>query len=171
MGRQGKHHALKTHALPPLPSFLPPRPFANSPLDPSRPALLPSQINALILQGQWWRLMTPAFLHGNLIHLAVNCYSLNNLAPVVEGVGGGRRLLAVYLAAALAGNVASFYGSAAPSLGASGAVFGVGGALAVYFYRNKELYGRRADVVLNQLWQTLLVNLLFGLSNRRIDNW
>ena len=43
----------------------------------------------------------------------------------------------MYLAAAVAGNVASFYGSSAPSLGASGAIFGVGGALAMYFYRNR----------------------------------
>ena len=43
----------------------------------------------------------------------------------------------MYLAAAVAGNVASFYGSTAPSLGASGAIFGVGGALAMYFYRNR----------------------------------
>lgn len=51
----------------------------------------------------------------------------------------------MYLAAAVAGNVASFYGSAAPSLGASGAIFGIGGALAMYFYRNKwdaQLHGR-----------------------------
>lgn len=129
------------------------------------------KINSLILKGQLWRLVTPAFLHGNVMHLAVNCYSLYSLGPVVENVSGGRRLLAVYLAAALAGNVASFYGSAVPSLGASGAVFGVGGALAVYFYRNKELYGKRADFVLKQLWQTLLLNLVFGLTNPRIDNW
>jgi hypothetical protein len=129
------------------------------------------QINALILQGQWWRLVTPAFLHGNLVHLAVNCYSLYSLAPIVETLSGGPRLAAVYLAAAVAGNVASFYGSAAPSLGASGAVFGVGGALAVYFYRNKGIYGKRSDAVLRQLGNTLFINLVFGMTNARIDNW
>ena len=129
------------------------------------------QVNALILQGQWWRLVTPAFLHGNLVHLAVNCYSLYSLAPIVETLSGGPRLAAVYLAAAVAGNVASFYGSAAPSLGASGAVFGVGGALAVYFYRNKGIYGKRSDAVLRQLGNTLFINLVFGMTNARIDNW
>ena len=115
-------------------------------------------------------------------------------------------------AAAVAGNVASFFGSAAPSLGASGAVFGLGGALGVYFYRNRAIFGRRSDLVggcvpapelavpgcrrppvrqrpppltpaphphrvrspsqvLSQLWQTLLMNLMYGLMNPRIDNW
>lgn len=130
------------------------------------------KVNDLIMAGQWWRLVTPAFLHGNLVHLAVNCYSLYNLAPLAESIGGGKRLLAVYLAAGVIGNVASFYGSAAPSLGASGAVFGVGGALAMYFWMNKDVFGRkRAEFAIRQLSSTLLINLLYGLANPRIDNW
>ncbi|KAL4426848.1 hypothetical protein ABPG77_006634 [Micractinium sp. CCAP 211/92] len=129
------------------------------------------KINALIVAGQWWRLLTPAFLHGNLMHLVVNSYSLNNLGPTVERTAGSGRFLLMYLAAAVAGNVASFYGSAAPSLGASGAIFGIGGALAMYFYRNKDIHGRRSEIVLRSLWQTLLMNILYGLSNPRIDNW
>lgn len=130
-----------------------------------------AKVNDLIVAGQWWRMVTPAFLHGNLMHLLVNCYSLYNLAPLVESTSGGPRLLAVYLAAGVAGNVASFYGSTVPSLGASGAVFGIGGAIAMYFYRNKKFYGKRADYVLKQLWQTLLLNLVYGFANPRIDNW
>jgi len=130
-----------------------------------------AKVNQLIMAGQYWRLITPAFLHGNLMHLAVNCYSMYQLAPLVEATSGGPRLLAVYAVAAVAGNVASFYGSTAPSLGASGAVFGLGGAVAMYFYRNKDFYGKKADFVLKQLWQTLLINLVYGLANPRIDNW
>jgi hypothetical protein len=58
-----------------------------------------------------------------------------------------QRFLLMYLAAAVAGNVASFYGSTAPSLGASGAIFGVGGALAMYFYRNRWVRGGGAVLV------------------------
>lgn len=130
-----------------------------------------AKVNQLILAGQWWRLVTPAFFHGNIMHLVVNCYSLYNIAPALEGLCGGKRLIVTYLAAAVTGNVASFYGSAAPSLGASGAVFGLGGALAMYFYRNKELYGKRSDFILKQLWQTLLLNIAYGFANPRIDNW
>ena len=46
------------------------------------------QVNALILAGQYWRLLTPAFLHGSITHLAVNCFSLNNLGPTVEATAG-----------------------------------------------------------------------------------
>jgi len=130
-----------------------------------------AKVNQLIVAGQYWRLITPAFFHGNLMHLAVNCYSLYNIAPSLERLAGSPRLVVTYMVAALAGNVASFYGSPAPSLGASGAVFGLGGALAMYFYQNKSLYGRKSDYVLKQLWQTLLINMMYGFANPRIDNY
>ena len=41
----------------------------------------------------------------------------------------------------------------------------------MYFYRNKNVYGRRSDYVLKSLWQTLLINVLYGLTNPRIDNY
>lgn len=133
--------------------------------------LVVAKVNQLILAGQYWRLLTPAFFHGNLMHLAVNCYSLYNIAPSLEKLGGSSRLVVTYIIAAIAGNVASFYGSPAPSLGASGAVFGLGGALAMYFYQNKSLYGKKSDYVLKQLWQTLLINMVYGFANPRIDNY
>jgi membrane associated rhomboid family serine protease len=46
------------------------------------------QANALIVAGQWWRLLSPAFLHGSVAHLAMNSYSLNNLGPAVESKTG-----------------------------------------------------------------------------------
>lgn len=133
--------------------------------------LVVAKVNQLIIAGQYWRLLTPAFFHGNLMHLAVNCYSLYNIAPSLERLGGSPRLVVTYIIAAIAGNVASFYGSPAPSLGASGAVFGLGGALAMYFYQNKSLYGKKSDYVLKQLWQTLLINMMYGFANPRIDNY
>ena len=79
------------------------------------------QSNAAIVQGQWWRLVTPAFLHGSLVHLAVNSFSLHNLGPLLETFTGHKRFATVYAAAAVAGCVASFYGAPAKfSLGASG---------------------------------------------------
>ncbi len=53
--------------------------------------------NAAIAQGQLWRLFTPALLHGNLLHLLVNCYTLNHLGPTTEALFGGKRMLAVYV--------------------------------------------------------------------------
>jgi len=124
--------------------------------------MLFAKVNPLIAGGQYWRLVSPALVHGNLMHLAVNCYSLWNIAPALEGLTGSPRMLVTYFVAALGGNVASYVMSPNPSLGASGAVFGLGGALAMYFYRNKNVYGRRSDYVLKSLWQTLLINVLYG---------
>lgn len=78
------------------------------------------QSNAAIASGQWWRLFTPAFLHANLVHLAVNNFSLHNLGPLLETVSGRPRFAIVYAVAAVGGCVASYYGTTNLSLGASG---------------------------------------------------
>lgn len=78
------------------------------------------QSNAAIASGQWWRLFTPAFLHGNLVHLAVNNFSLHNLGPMLETVSGRPRFLVVYAVSAVGGCVASYYGTTQVSVGASG---------------------------------------------------
>ena len=78
-------------------------------------------MNSAITAGQYWRLITPAFLHANLMHLAVNCYSLNNIGPAAEMWCGPRRFAAVYGISAVAGTVASYFASPNPSVGASGA--------------------------------------------------
>lgn len=78
------------------------------------------QSNAAIASGQWWRLFTPAFLHGNLVHLAVNNLSLHNLGPILETVSGRPRFAIVYAVAAVGGCVASYFGTTNLSLGASG---------------------------------------------------
>ncbi|KAL6781065.1 hypothetical protein ACKKBG_A09650 [Auxenochlorella protothecoides x Auxenochlorella symbiontica] len=130
-----------------------------------------AKVNQLIVAGQYWRLITPAFLHGNLVHLAINCASLNALGGTLEGLSGRERLASVYMVAAVTGNLASFWGSPSVSLGASGAIFGLGGALAIFFYQNRNLYGQRSDFVLRQLGQTLALNVVYGFVSPRIDNW
>eukprot|EP00873_Tetraselmis_striata_P037345 jgi/Tetstr1/457609/TSEL_044176.t1 len=130
-----------------------------------------AKVNSAILAGQWWRLLTCATLHGGLIHLLVNCYSTHQIGPMLENISGHGRFATVYTVSALTGSLASFALSANPSVGASGAIFGLGGALAVFFYRHKELLGRRSDYVLQQLGTTLAMNLMFGLMMHNIDNW
>lgn len=53
----------------------------------------------------------------------------------------------------------------------AGAVFGVGGALAVFFYRHKGYFGKTSDAVLQSLGQSLVINLGYGLMSRSVDNW
>lgn len=53
----------------------------------------------------------------------------------------------------------------------AGAIFGLGGAIALISYRNKQLYGKQSDVILQQLGRTLAINLVYGLTSPQIDNW
>ena len=133
-----------------------------------------AKVNGMILSGQYYRLLTPIFLHGGLIHLLCNSLSLNAVGPLVEMLFGTERLVTTYLIAGIGGNLASFYfGPAyAISVGASGAIFGLVGALAVFLLRHRELYGERSERMLGAIMQTCVINLLIGLiPGSRIDNW
>jgi rhomboid protease GluP len=134
------------------------------------PAALGMKSNELILQGQIWRLITPVLLHGSLIHIGVNMYSLYALGPGLENHYGRRRFLILYILAGFAGNVASFMFTSANSLGASSAIFGLLGAYAVFLYQNRELLGEQARRALTNLATVAAINLVIGLSGG-IDNW
>src|SRR5689334_12079537 len=97
--------------------------------------------NQGILDGQYYRLLTSMFLHLGIIHIGVNAYSLYAIGPETERLYGTARFLAIYFIAGLAGGVASFALSAAPGVGASGAIFGLVGALAVFYYTSRNLLG------------------------------
>ena len=63
--------------------------------------------NELIRQGQWWRLVTPIFLHGNFVHLLVNSLSLWQLGGSLERIYGSRKFFLIYMGAGIAGNARS----------------------------------------------------------------
>lgn len=128
------------------------------------------KVNELILRGEYWRLLTPVFLHGSLVHLGFNMYALFIFGPGLERYYGHLRFALLYFLGGFAGNVMSFMFSAAPSLGSSTAIFGLLGAEAVFLYRNQGLFGGVARRALYNLIMIALVNLLIGLSPG-IDNW
>jgi len=134
------------------------------------PAALGLKVNELIIQGQIWRLFTPMFLHGSILHIALNMYALLAFGPQLERYYGHGRYLALYLVSGFAGNVASFLFSSAPSLGSSTAIFGLLGAEAVFLYRNRKLFGGSAQRALVNLITIAVINLVIGLSPG-IDNW
>jgi rhomboid protease GluP len=127
--------------------------------------------NALILAGQLWRLVTPVFIHAGIAHIVVNMYSLFALGPAVERFFGPPRFLAVYLLAGIGGVVFSLAFSPAASVGASGAIFGLLGALATFLYLNRPVFGPRGGMMLRQLIIVGGLNLLYGASVPGIDMW
>ena len=90
--------------------------------------------------GEWWRLGTAMFLHFGLVHLAMNMWALWDAGRLVERLYGPMRFAVVYFASGLTGNLASLIvqGDRAVSGGASGAVFGVYGALLVCLWRERR---------------------------------
>lgn len=116
-----------------------------------------------VADGEYYRLLTSAFLHANVLHIAMNMYALYLFGPPVEAALGRLRFAALYVLSALGGSAASYaFGNpVGPSLGASGAVFGLLGAFLVI---TKKL---RADT--SQVMVLLLVNLAFGFLVPRID--
>lgn len=133
--------------------------------------LLGAKYGPAIDAGQYWRFITPVFLHGGLIHLAFNSYALYIMGPQAERLFGTWRFLAIYLLAGFAGVLGSYIHSPGLSIGASGAIFGLIGALAAFFYVVRSLIGAEASrQQLNQLIGLAVVNLLFGFIMPTIDN-
>lgn len=115
------------------------------------------------LQGEWWRLMTSAFLHGSVLHILFNMYVLWVLGPTLESLFGHVRFAVLYLVAALAGGVASYtFGPFnSVSVGASGAIFGLMAALIVTGHH------LRRDVT--QVIVLLVINAVIGFVVPGID--
>ncbi|MGC2633001.1 MAG: rhomboid family intramembrane serine protease [Candidatus Cybelea sp.] len=91
-------------------------------------ALIPA---AVLQYGQWWRIVTGAFMHGGLIHIGVNMLSLWFLGRFIEYALGSWRMLLVYMVSLVVSGLGVVYFSnpMTPTLGASGAIFGLFGAL------------------------------------------
>ena len=133
-------------------------------------ALAGMKNNAAIEAGQWWRLITPMFLHGGVFHIGFNMYALYVLGPGLERFYGKWSYLLLYLVAGVAGNVFSFIFSTYNSLGASTAIFGLLAAEGVFLYQHRELFGQNAQRSLINVIVIALINFVIGLSPG-IDNW
>ena len=113
--------------------------------------------------GEWWRLVTAAFLHGSFLHIAFNMYVLFALGPTLERILGHSRYLILYVLAAIGGGVASYVFSdmRTVSVGASGAIFGLMGALVVA--------GRRLRYDVTQVLVLLGINVVIGFIASGVD--
>lgn len=122
------------------------------------------KVNVLIMEGQFWRLLTPAFLHSSVVHIGFNMYALYVIGRRLERFYGHRRFLLLYLLSAFAGNVFSFVMTSANSLGASTAIFGLFSAEGMFIFQNRKLFGpeRTRKMIIN-LCVILAINLIYGL--------
>jgi membrane associated rhomboid family serine protease len=124
-------------------------------------------IGAAISQnGEWYRLVTAMFLHASLLHLAFNMLALYWLGAIVEQAMGSLRFVLVYFAAGLAGSAGAllFTNPFTPTVGASGAIYGILGALLVLEYRATGTFAGQAMglIVLNLALTFLIPNISIG---------
>ncbi|MGH7441500.1 MAG: rhomboid family intramembrane serine protease [bacterium] len=127
---------------------------------------------SLSLHGQWWRLLACAFLHGGWWHIGMNMYALFLVGAILERLAGPGRFLVLYFVTALAAGLVSALaaGSGAYSVGASGAIMGVIGALmAPRFRRDPRFPELLAQRLFSWLSRPVLLIFVLGLALRWFD--
>jgi membrane associated rhomboid family serine protease len=108
--------------------------------------------------GGWWRLITAAFLHANLIHIAFNMFALWVIGRPVENYLGRYRYLGLYLVAGLAGSAGALLATPnVPTVGASGAIFGILGAMLILEWQATGKFGGAAATM-------IVINLAIGFA-------
>jgi rhomboid protease GluP len=148
-----------------------------------------AKLNVLIDQrGEWWRFITPVFVHGGILHLLFNMYGLWILGPYVERLYGSSKFVVFWVVTGIAGVVGSYLAvrpqwshgviggflfrpGDGPSVGASGALFGLIGVLFVFGikYRKELPEGFKRAFGAGML-PTILLNLFIGFTVKVIDN-
>ncbi len=128
--------------------------------------------NHLIEQGQYWRFITPIFLHANLLHMGLNMLNLLMLGIFLERIMGPARFILIYLLTGIVSIITSFY--FAPdivSVGASGAIFGLVGAYSIFVLIHRRAF--RNGGVFTLLWLAVIIgiNLGIGLVIPNVDNY
>jgi rhomboid protease GluP len=130
-----------------------------------------ANVAALVREGEYWRFFTSMFLHIGIMHLLFNSYALLALGRQAEYLFGHARFLVIYLCSGLGASWLSFfvhrYGMVV-SAGASGAVFGILGALLAFGWRDRSFW--RAGILQNFL-AVLVINFALGLApGSSVDN-
>ncbi len=123
--------------------------------------------------GQWWRLLTSMFMHYGILHLVLNMWALYQAGEVLERLQGRALYVLTYLASGLAGGLVSgiWHGDKIWSAGASGAIFGVYGALLGYMLREHHAFPKAVFAPMMRSTLTFAAyNLVFGQVRSGIDN-
>jgi membrane associated rhomboid family serine protease len=117
----------------------------------------------LVTSGEWWRLLTAGFLHGSIIHLLFNVYILWVLGSQLENIVGKAKFIIIYFGSLLGGSLASYLFSpfGSYSIGASGAIFGLMGAMLVV--------GRKRNLDISQITTLVVMNVVIGFVISGID--
>ena len=127
-------------------------------------------IKELVKSGEYYRLLTCIFLHAGIIHIACNMYSLYVIGSQLESFFGKIRYLIIFLLSGICGSILSiaFNNNDAISIGASGAIFGLLGAIVYFGYHYRVYLG---NALKNQIIPIIILNLSIGFLTPGIDNF
>jgi membrane associated rhomboid family serine protease/Tfp pilus assembly protein PilF len=133
---------------------------------------LGANVGLYTLSGEWWRLLTNTFIHGGLLHFAFNMWCLWSLGRLAEAVYGHWTFVVVYLLCGLSGSMGTIiWNPLVSSVGASGAIFGIAGALISSFYLGEFSLPRAAiSGMLRSVVAFVGYNLVFGAMIAHVDN-
>ena len=134
--------------------------------DPITLVMFGANYAPLVKSGQIWRLLTSMFLHAGFLHLAINMYALYMLGSQVENYIGKLKFTGIYLVSGIIGSLMSVLFTNNISVGASGAIFGLAGAL-LYFGFHFRLY--LSNALKNQILPIVIINLALGFLIPGID--
>jgi Uncharacterized membrane protein (homolog of Drosophila rhomboid), COG0705 len=141
--------------------------FAGGSTDPEVLTAFGACNRKLIAQGELWRLVVPMFLHIGVIHLVANMYALWVVGPQLESLYGSARFTILYVLSGIGGFVASYFFAHPESIGAgaSGALFGMFGALLVFVYKYRSEIPPLVRATMRRgVWLTLALNLIITFS-------
>jgi rhomboid protease GluP len=127
-------------------------------------------------KGEYWRLLSAMFLHGDgtprggILHLALNVIALVQIASLYELMFGARRFLFIYFTSGIIASLTSAIVNQGPSVGASGALFGILGAFVLSVWRSPRYrHERFARSIVNQLLFWIIANIVIGFQIPQID--
>ncbi|MEO8626193.1 MAG: rhomboid family intramembrane serine protease [Candidatus Limnocylindrales bacterium] len=121
-------------------------------------------VKPAIQNGEYWRLLTVTLVHGGILHLLMNMYALWIVGPLAEALYGRAVYLTMYLIAGVGGSIGSYLFVAAPSVGASGAIFGLFGLVFAATYFHKPLLRAQARAITSQIGILIVLNLIIGFG-------
>lgn len=126
-----------------------------------------ANLDVLVKNGEYYRLLTSMFLHSGLLHLFFNMYALYIIGPQVESFFGKTKYLIIYLLSGISGSLLSVaFNVNTVSVGASGAIFGLFGALLYFGYNYRGYLG---NVIKTQILPVVIINLIFGFISTGVD--
>ena len=123
-----------------------------------------------LLNGEIWRLVTPMFLHGSADHLIGNCVALYVLGMACEHAVGGTKMIGVYFLSGITGALTSVALSPGPSVGASGAIFGLMAAVTAFLHHNDQLFRIRDKRIFGVLLAWAAYTIVTGFATPYVDN-